>query len=84
MSDANKHTPRDRRTNLTMWVFLAFIAYFLITEHWAHIVPFLPWLIFLACPLMHIFMHGGHGHGSGHGSHEDHESPENHTHHLEK
>jgi hypothetical protein len=23
----------------------------------------LPYLVFLACPLMHIFMHGGHGHG---------------------
>jgi hypothetical protein len=28
----------------------------------------LPWLILLACPLMHIFMHGGHGgHGDAHG-----------------
>ena len=62
--------PQSRRTNWTMWVFLGFIAYFLITEHWAHIVPYLPWLILLACPLMHIFMHGGHGHGR-HGSHDN-------------
>ena len=37
-------------------------AYFLLTEHLAHVVGFLPFLLLLACPLMHIFMHGGHGH----------------------
>jgi hypothetical protein len=26
----------------------------------------LPWLLLAACPLMHLFMHGGHG---GHGDH---------------
>ena len=47
-------------------IFLAIGGYFLITEHGAHILPFLPWLLLLACPLMHFFMHGGHG---GHGEH---------------
>jgi hypothetical protein len=29
----------------------------------------LPYLIFLACPLIHFFMHRGHGqHGGHHGS----------------
>ena len=37
-------------------------AYFLLTEHLAHVVGVLPFLLLLACPLMHIFMHGGHGH----------------------
>jgi hypothetical protein len=39
------------------------------TEHEAHIrglFSYWPWLLLLACPLMHIFMHGGHGH-AGHG-----------------
>ena len=36
-------------------------AYFLLTEHLAHVVGALPFLLLLACPLMHIFMHGGHG-----------------------
>ena len=41
-------------------------AYFLITEHRAHVVIALPFLLLLACPLMHVFMHGGHGsHGHG-------------------
>ena len=44
-------------------------AYFIITEHRAHVVQFLPILLLLACPLLHFF----HGHG-GHGGHgKDHE-----------
>ena len=35
--------------------------YFLLMEHSEHIFPFLPYLILLLCPLMHVFMHGGHG-----------------------
>ena len=52
------------------WVFAAFIliaAYFLWTEHRAHVVQFLPFALLLACPLLHMF-HGGHG---GHGRHQD-------------
>ena len=26
-------------------------------EHWTHIFGFLPYALFLACPLMHLFMH---------------------------
>ena len=37
-------------------------SYFLLTEHLAHVIGVLPYLLLLACPLMHIFMHGGHGH----------------------
>ena len=51
------------------WVALGFIGvagYFLITEHAAHLFSILPWLLILACPLMHLFMH--HGGHSGHGS----------------
>jgi hypothetical protein len=55
------------RANIVLLGFLAIAGYFLVTEHWAHIIPFLPWLLLLACPLMHFFMHGGHGgHGGGH------------------
>ena len=43
-------------------------AYFLLTEHLAHVIGALPYLLLLACPLMHVFMHGGHGgHDHGHG-----------------
>jgi hypothetical protein len=49
------------------WVLIGFIAiagYFLLTEHRAHAIQFLPFLLLLACPLLHMF----HGHG-GHGGH---------------
>nr|WP_304487396.1 DUF2933 domain-containing protein [Chitinibacter sp. GC72] len=46
----------------------AVAAYFLLTEHLAHVISALPFLLLLACPLMHIFMHHGHG---GHGHHHD-------------
>jgi len=42
-------------------------AYFLLAEHLAHVLGALPYLLLLACPLMHVFMHGGHG---KHGHHQ--------------
>ena len=35
-------------------------AFFLLTEHRAHALGALPFLLLLLCPLLH-FMHGGHG-----------------------
>lgn len=35
----------------------------LIVDHWAHAFGLLPYVVLLACPLMHLFMHRGHGHG---------------------
>jgi hypothetical protein len=32
----------------------------LLVQHWVHVPLILPWLVFLACPLMHLFMHRGH------------------------
>jgi len=50
-------------TRLPFIGFLAIAGYFLWTEHQAHIVPYLPWILLLACLGLHGFMHGGHGHG---------------------
>lgn len=51
------------------WGFILIIGYFLVTEHRAHVVQYLPFLLLLACPLMHLFHgHGGHG---GHGRDEE-------------
>jgi len=52
--------------------FLIIAGALLFTEHRAHVLGLLIWLPLLACPLMHIFMHGGHGH---HGSHDQQNSP---------
>jgi len=55
------------RHGITLIVFIGIASYFLWTEHRAHVVAFsawLPWLLILLCPLMHLFMHHGHGHDS--------------------
>ena len=56
------------KANIALAVFLAISAVFLLAEHWAHLaewIPYWPYLLLLACPAMHLFMHGGHGsHGS--------------------
>ncbi len=51
-------------------------AFYLVTEHRAHLFGLLPYLILLACPLMHVFMHKGHGHGGHrHSGHDHKEGP---------
>ncbi|MET3446511.1 DUF2933 domain-containing protein [Ralstonia sp. 1138] len=54
--------PAITRSKLVLIGFLLVVAYFLWTEHQAHVIQFLPFLLLAACPLMHVFMHGGHGH----------------------
>jgi len=54
------------RYGLGLVVFGAAAGYFLLSEHRAHFLGALPYLLLLACPLMHLFMHHGHG---GHGRH---------------
>lgn len=56
------------RTFFFCLAFLAVAGFLLVSEHRAHALGALPFLLLLACPLMHIFMHGNHG---GHGSHND-------------
>ena len=60
------------RYGLGLLVFGAVAAYFLLTEHRAHFFGALPVLLLLACPLMHVFMHRGHGgHSGDHADHHD-------------
>ena len=57
--------------------FLLIGGFFLLTEHWAHVLGILPYLLILACPLMHLFMHKGHGgHGGPHNHKPDKRNPE--------
>jgi hypothetical protein len=48
---------------MAFYGFLLVGVIYLLLEHTAHTLGALPYLLFLACPLMHLFMHGGHGHG---------------------
>jgi hypothetical protein len=48
------------RNGIVLVGFLAIAAYFLRTEHRAHVVQYLPFALVLLCPLLHFF-HGGHG-----------------------
>ena len=70
------HDQNDKWNPASKYVFIGFAliaGYFLITEHRAHVVQYLPFLFLLACPLMHLFHgHGGHG---GHGGGAEQESP---------
>ena len=52
------------RQPLFRWCFGVFAAvalFFLWQEHRAHLLGALPWLLLLACPLMHFLMHRRHG-----------------------
>jgi len=55
------------RAFLVCAVLLLIVGFLLWTEHLAHALGYLPYLLILACPLMHIFMHGGHGSHQHHG-----------------
>jgi hypothetical protein len=61
------------RTAIATVVALAVIGFLIYTGHSAHLLGFLPYLLILSCPLMHIFMHGGH-HGHRHNSEHDRKS----------
>ena len=42
---------------------------YLYIAHKDHVLALLPYAFLAACPLMHVFMHRGHGHGHGGHSH---------------
>jgi hypothetical protein len=61
-----EHIPWWRTpSSVVLCGFLLIAAFYLLTEHTAHVFGVLPFLLILACPLMHLFMHHGHG---GHGA----------------
>ena len=57
------------RNLLFFGISLGIIAlFFVLREHLGHLLGLLPYLILLACPLMHLFHHHG-GHHAGHDEH---------------
>ena len=82
VTGSTMHTPtsldRQRQpSHIPTWLgvcaLLVIAAFFLYTEHRAHILGALPYALLLLCPIIHVFMHRGH---SGHRA-----DPEAHGHH---
>ena len=68
------------RTGWVMLAFLGIVAFFLFSEHRAHLFGILPYLLLLLCPFMHLFMHHGHGtHGGAGGGESDPSEKRSHT-----
>ena len=62
-------TERSRRLLRWMiWMAGAAALAYLVVEHRPHLLGWIPYLVILACPLTHLFVHRGHG---GHRGHED-------------
>lgn len=54
------HATYRQRMRWGFGVFAVIAFFFLWQEHRAHLLGALPWLLLLACPFVHFFMHGGH------------------------
>ncbi len=65
----------SRINQWVLWIGLAAAVAWMFFRHNAHLGQLLPFLILLACPLMHLFGHGSHGSHGGHGSHGSHGGP---------
>ncbi len=64
-----------RRPAGRVLVTIAIIAgFFFLREHWGHVLGYWPYLLLLACPLMHLM------HGKGHGGHSSHSQDSGRTH----
>lgn len=65
-NESDQEHSRPRAATIALIGFLSIAGFYLVAEHRAHLLGWLPWLIILICPLLHIFMHRKHG---GHGGH---------------
>jgi hypothetical protein len=60
--------PQRRKPMIVALLMVALIVvFYLLREHWGHVAGLWPYLLLLACPVMHLF----HGHGA-HGQHATH------------
>jgi hypothetical protein len=53
------------RRGVATLIAVSILGFLIFTGHGLHLLGWAPFLLILACPLMHFFMHGGHG-GHGH------------------
>jgi len=76
MTEKDNSGGKNIFTGQTMVLALLIVigGFFLWTEHRVHVLGALPYLVLLLCPLMHFFMHRGHGQSND--CHKDHENKE--------
>jgi hypothetical protein len=60
MDSSKEHSFWRTPSGVALLGFLAVALFFLLTEHAAHVMGVLPYLLVLACPLMHLFHHRHH------------------------
>lgn len=76
MADSSFESNRPQRRAwlwLALWGLIALLAYVVIIEHRNHALSFLPYVLLLVCPFMHVFGHGRHGrHRHHHRHHHSH------------
>ena len=65
--------PGFSRSMLAFIAFLGIALFFLLSEHWAHALGWLPLVLLAACPLLHMF-HGHGGHGGQSARHSGHDA----------
>ncbi|AOJ58001.1 hypothetical protein AQ477_16810 [Burkholderia thailandensis] len=62
------HSHRRSRIVIGMLLLGATAAFVWLPRHRYHVLGFLPYLLLLACPLAHVFMHRGHRHRDASGN----------------
>ena len=69
MQTTSEPTTRQGSFRLPLWLgvclFLGIALFFLWEKHRAHILGALPYLLLLLCPIIHVFIHRGHGNHTG-------------------
>jgi len=61
-SAPNGAAPRPCPWGAALLMVVLTAAFFVLREHWGHFAGSWPYLLLLACPVMHLFhRHGGHG-----------------------
>lgn len=73
-ADPDRHR---KRALIAFCVLLVPAGFYLFAEHRAHLFGVLPYLLLALCPLMHLFMHRNHTHGSS--DHMKSTEPHDHT-----
>lgn len=69
VDESGANAPLGRKpVTIALLMVVLIVAFYLLREHWGHVSGLWPYLLLLACPVMHLFHgHGGHGHRHGHG-----------------